>query len=161
MAPTCSFIGERKVPLGAPLEELEPSPGFGKHFVAYHNDEKMGHAFGIGRTKSTSFLTNKPPEQFFDGQVWMISGSGTPRNYLLHGWFHAEDCHAAQEGDFKYIVGGQLGMRFKPPVVLNDLRWFPNFKKSQSNFSLGIQQIQPDFVKKFERLEKRALGDNA
>lgn len=128
--------------------------GFGKHFVAYHNDEKMGHALGFGRSKSTSFGTNKTPGQFYDGQVWMISGAGTPRTFRLHGWFHAEDCLETDGGDFKYSVGGELGMRLKPPVVLNDLPWFADFKKSQGSFSLGIQQIRPEFVKKLEKLEK-------
>ena len=40
------------------------------------------------------------------------------------------------------MVAGSVGRAFDPPIELNQLPWFPRFLKSQSNFSLGINEIK-------------------
>lgn len=44
------------------------------------------------------------------------------------------------------------GTVIKQPVLLNELPWFQDFLKSQSNFSLGLQQIKGKYIPYFEAL---------
>ena len=153
-APKSPVITERKkTPLGPPIEGRRL--GFGEDFVSYHSLEKMGTKFQLGRSKTAQFVTNKHPRTVLGGTAWMISGAGTPRTFLLHGWFTVDEWSETNDPDFKYVYGGGIGKQFKPPVVLNDLEWFPEFKKSQSNFSLGLQKIQPEFAEQFELLAEQ------
>lgn len=44
-----------------------------------------------------------------------------------------------EPGDF--LIDGAVGFDFDPPVLLNDLDWFPVFFRKQSNFSFGFNRI--------------------
>lgn len=148
-----SITERKKKPLGPPVEGRRL--GFAQSFVAYHSDDKMGRKFHLPRSKTAQFATNKHPRTVLGGTAWMISGAGTPKTFLLHGCFTVDEWSELDDSNFKYVYGGEIRKQFKPPVVLNDLKWFPEFKKSQSNFSLGLQKIQPEFVKNLEALAKR------
>lgn len=114
-----------------------------KHFAAYHNVDKMGHPyepsedFGIYSKKALKFL-----ETAIGETVWLINGAkqGSAKLYTLCAVF-TPDQIIDSEGEFDYLICGSSGSGFNPPIVLNNLSWFPQFLKNQTNFSLGINVI--------------------
>lgn len=117
-----------------------------RHFVAYHNAEKMGYEYEpIGEysffsRKALTFL-----EQTIGSMVWVINGSrlkGRNTTYTLCAVYTPDEVVDANEVAFDYIVAGTVGYDFDPPIELNHLPWFAGFLKSQSNFSLGISEIK-------------------
>lgn len=117
-----------------------------RHFVAYHNAEKMGYdyepsgEYAFFSRKALTFL-----EQTVGATVWVINGS-RPRarktTYTLCAVYVPDEVVDAEDTEFDYIVAGSIGHDFDPPIELNQLPWFPSFLKSQSNFSLGINEIR-------------------
>jgi hypothetical protein len=113
-----------------------------RHFVAYHNTEKMGRRFSDGNP--LRILTNKPVDRFHDGIIWLIVGEGrNPRRFSLGSYFHVTDTGNAGEDGFKHFAGG-VGQVFNPPIPLNDLEWFDDFKRSLNSFQFGIQPLNDD-----------------
>lgn len=117
-----------------------------RHFIAYHNAEKMGYEYKP--SGEYSFFTRKAPtflERTIGSMVWVVNGSrSTVRNttYTLCAIYRADDVVDAKVAGFDYIVVGTVGHNFDPPIQLNHLPWFSGFLKSQSNFSLGINEIK-------------------
>lgn len=117
-----------------------------RHFVAYHNAEKMGYEYrSVGEC---SFFSRKALiflEQTVGAMVWIINGSrsGTRNTtYTLRAVYVPHEVVDADDVGFDYIVAGTVGHDFDPPIELNSLSWFSVFLKSQSNFSLGINEIK-------------------
>jgi len=95
--------------------------------------------------------TNKPmaKKKLKGSRVWLIGGIGKPRRYYLCYNFLADSVDE-RDGEFRYIISGQEGNFFKPPILLNDFSWFRDFMRSQQNFSLGLREIDEVYVAKFE-----------
>ncbi|CAH1905556.1 conserved hypothetical protein [Candidatus Nitrotoga sp. HW29] len=117
-----------------------------RHFVAYHNAEKMGHEYEpIGEYAFFSRKTLTFLERTVGSMVWVINGSRSKaRNtiYTLCAVYMPNEVIDANEVAFDYIIAGTVGHDFDPPIELNHLPWFAGFLKSQSNFSLGISEIK-------------------
>jgi hypothetical protein len=131
-----------------------------RHFVAYHNAAKMGYdyepsgEYAFFSRKALTFLKQSVGET-----VWVINGSRLKTRettYTLCAVYIPDDIVDAEEAEFDYIVAGSVGHDFDPPVELNQLLWFPSFLKSQSNFSLGINEIRDIAV--IEQLTALAKG---
>lgn len=122
-----------------------------KNLVGYHNSEKMGYSFEEA-SDPMSFSTTKSVDRMMGAKVWAIAGEGTPRQYALGGWFIVDEAGAYDDNPSVHYVRGSIGELFKPMIKLNDLNWFPNFRKSQSNFSLGLQPVSDEFVVNLESL---------
>jgi hypothetical protein len=58
-------------------------------------------------------------------------------------------------GGFKFYASGKQGTRFRPSLPLVAHPWFRDFRESQQNFSLGVREISPPFIREFERLAKQ------
>jgi hypothetical protein len=80
----------------------------GKHFVGYHNTEKMeaerdeddGDRGGSEpEDRGFGFLTKKKTDSIVGGVIWWISGEGQPREYLLNGWFVVDVIVAAVKAE--------------------------------------------------------------
>ncbi|WP_437570895.1 HNH endonuclease [Sorangium sp. So ce542] len=85
--------------------------------------------------------------------MWAITGEGDPRQYSLGGWFvvdHIED------DDGEHVIRGKEGRTFHEMVRLNDLAWFSAFRQSLSNFSLGVQAVDDEYVPYLEALADAA-----
>ena len=129
-----------------------------KHFVSYHNADKIGYAFedaipfSVGTTKSVDRLVGQ--------HVWSISGDGQPRTYSLRDTYIVDSVGPSAQSEFTSLRRGSTGVAFNPPVVLNHLPWFRAFLKSQSNFSLGLQQIKEEFVVHLEALAPGLTATN-
>jgi hypothetical protein len=50
---------------------------------------------------------------------------------------------------------GKSGQRFDPPVLLSDLDWFKDFIDQQQNFSLGVREIQEEFLAELEKIREQ------
>jgi hypothetical protein len=91
--------------------------------------------------------TNKHVNQLIGQRLWVIGGEGQPRHYYLgKSYLIAEVGEYGDDPDFRFFVRGHTGVRFQPPILLNPLPWFPAFRKSQSNFSFGLNRIHEQFV---------------
>lgn len=117
-----------------------------RHFVAYHNAEKMGYEYeSIGEYAFFSRKALALLERAVGSMVWIINGSRSKtRNttYTLCAVYTPDEVIDANEAAFDYIITGTVGHDFAPPIELNPLSWFAGFLKSQSNFSLGINEIK-------------------
>jgi hypothetical protein len=61
-----------------------------KHFVAYHNTEKMGRPLHKG--EPLRLLTNKPVQPLLHHTVWFITGEGSgSRHYALGSVFRVTE----------------------------------------------------------------------
>jgi hypothetical protein len=113
-----------------------------RHFVAYHNTEKMGRSFAEGNP--FRILTNKPVDRYADGIIWVIFGEGrNPRRFSLGSFFRVTEMGDAAEDGFNHFAAGQ-GEVFRPPIPLNDLEWFNDFKRAMNSFQFGIQPLKDE-----------------
>lgn len=126
------------------------------HYVQYRNPalvgdncmEGIGGAFAIGTNKSS--VRRLPGHK-----VWLLCGQGRPRRYFLRNWFLVDEIGEDPDaGRFRFYAQGQVGHWFQPPLPLDELPWFREFRHMQSNFSFGLNRISEPFVVEFERLAK-------
>lgn len=122
-----------------------------KHYVGYHNTEKMGRPFGVG--DPFRILTNRPVDRLQAAIIWVIVGEGSkPRRYSLGSVFRVTKTGEAAEEGFAYSAAGN-GHRCEPPVPLTDLPWFGRFKETMNRFQFGVQPIpDSDAVAELEKL---------
>lgn len=131
-----------------------------RHFVAYHNAEKMGYKYqpnGEYAFFSRKALTQL--ERTIGSMVWVINGSRSKvrdTTYTLCAVYMPDEVIDSNEAAFDYIVTGTVGHNFDPPIELNHLSWFAGFLKSQNNFSLGIREIEESNA--FDYLNSMAMS---
>jgi len=110
-----------------------------KDYVVYHNPVKMkGPVTGVN---PCMIVTNKSVKEIIGSRVWLITGEGTPRTYFLRSWFIVDAALSGTEHGFKTKLIGKECRIFDPMVMLSDQDWFEEFKRTQGNFSLGLQVI--------------------
>jgi hypothetical protein len=125
-----------------------------KHFVGYHNHEKMAAERDDDEDtgeepadRRWGFLTKKNTDPIVGGVIWWITGEGQPREYYLDGWFVVDGAESIDTERFVSRVYGREGEAFgEDAILLNDFDWFKGFRESQGNFGLGIQLIQPQHL---------------
>jgi hypothetical protein len=110
-----------------------------KHFVVYHNPEKMGYS--ADEIYEPCIVTNKAVEGLIGNRIWLIQGEAKPRRYVLRGSFIVVSTGPDIEDGFRHVVRGRKGEFFKPPICISALPWFDRFKRSQGNFAFGLQRI--------------------
>jgi len=107
-----------------------------RHYVAYHNTERMGPQLDMFRV-----YTSKSVGDLCGNTIWVIAGKGSPKKqYTLTSVFTVSDVGEADHPDFKNYASGH-GHQFDPTPELNELGWFTELLKKMANFSLGLQQI--------------------
>lgn len=126
-----------------------------RHYVAYHNAERMGRSLHEG--DPLGLLTNKPVQPLLNNVVWFVVGDGVaPKGYTLGSVFIVDRVGESAEEEFERYARGR-GHVFQPPPVLNDLDWFPEFFKDMAHFSLGVQEIkEPRFIEGLFNLAAQA-----
>jgi hypothetical protein len=128
-----------------------------RHFIAYHNAERMGRPLHEG--DPLRLLTSKSVDRLVGDIVWFITGEGLGRRrYALGSVFRVEDVSDAAEEGFKHSASGP-GHVFRPPVPLNDEEWFPEFLRSTGNFGFGLQEVKDERV--IEALKRLASAAGA
>ena len=125
-----------------------------EHYVQYRNPALVGEdcLAGIGGTFAIG--TNKGlVRRLLDHKIWLICGQGRPRCYFLRHWFVVDEIGEEDEDSpFRFYAQGQVGHWFQPPIPLDGLPWFREFRRVQSNFSFGLNRISKPFVAEFEQL---------
>lgn len=128
-----------------------------ENYVAYHNTDSMGYSVSdIDFLQGYHILSNKSYSNLIGSRVWLIAGEGSPKKYNL-GYTFLIDEIVHCNGGFKYKVKGKKGLLFKPPILLNDHKWFKNFKKTQGNFGLGLSKIHPNTAKYFLKIYENQI----
>src|SRR5579871_3592014 len=113
-----------------------------RHFVQYHNPEKMGHPCGL--SDDYSIFTNKPFSLLATlpgNLVWLIGGEGRPRQYSLCYVFLVDEIGESDEPAFRWYARGERGRQFRPPLRLDHDPWFRSFLWRHANFSLGLRAL--------------------
>lgn len=120
-----------------------------KHYVVYHNTDKLEYA--MSTEPPFTIFTKKNVEKTIDNQIWVIAGETNPRSlikeYKIICTFIVDSI--GREDDTN-IAEGNNGIDLD--ILLNDLSWFPEFKKKMANFSLGLQLIDENYAEKFKKL---------
>jgi hypothetical protein len=169
-------VAETNLQQGRPLPQPKPNPGASnaemdveepvdlqstrglqllrsrmRHFVAYHRADRMG--YDAEACDSFSHYTNKRIKNLIGDTVWVITGEpGYPKQYYLVSCFIVEAITPADHGDFGLILRGQ-GRKLEPMAHLNDLDWFPQFRRRMGNFALGLQRVKdPEIIAAFHQL---------
>jgi len=115
-----------------------------RHFIAYHNTEKMGHA--LSADGPLRLLTNKSINQLLQETVWFVVGEGAGmRQFSLGSVFRVAETGDAAEDGFKRFASGP-GHVFDPPVPIKDLPWFPEVLRATGNFGFGVQEVKDEAV---------------
>jgi hypothetical protein len=125
-----------------------------EHYVQYRNPARVGAACQEGIGGALSIGTNKGLVRHVVGhKVWLICGQGQPRRYFLRHWFVVDEVGPEDEDSaFRFYAQGQVGHWFQPPLPLDGLPWFYEFRRLQSNFSFGLNRISAPFVAELEKL---------
>jgi hypothetical protein len=113
-----------------------------RHFIAYHNTERMGRSLCDGNP--LGLQTNKPVERLLDNTIWFVQGDGVQnKQYSLGSVFVVNETGETGGGEFKWFARGR-GHAFDPPIPLNALEWFPRFFKLLAHFSLGVRELSDE-----------------
>jgi hypothetical protein len=146
-----------------------------EHFVGYHNFEEWGPYYRDASTngeRELSHFTAKSflPETLIGNRVWIIEGSGSPRQYQI-----------AASGIITSIEAAKRPREFRQPdrqtgidVVfeadylptqssdVTTLTWFRRLLESQQNFRRGFNRIQDErIIAELEEFRIAADGANA
>jgi hypothetical protein len=114
-----------------------------RHFIAYHNTEKMGRSLHEGQP--LRLLTNKSINHLLQNIVWFVIGTGATRQYLLGSAFVVAEVGDTDEDGFKRFASGP-GHVFQPPIPIKDEDWFPEVLRCTGHFSLGVQEVKDENV---------------
>ena len=113
-----------------------------RHFVAYHNTQRMGRPLADG--DPLSLQTNKGVERLLGNAVWFVQGDGdTPKTYSLGSIFIVSETGNAGRDEFHRFARGS-GHVFQPPVPLNGLGWFQDLFGAMAHFSLGVHELKDE-----------------
>jgi len=127
-----------------------------RDFVVYHNPEKMGG--DVERVDALSIVTNKRIADPSGDRVWLLSGRGNPRTYVLRSWFIVDSVESGSADGYETKLSGK-GEVFDPVIELNGEPWFEDFKREQGNFSFGLNRINDRFAKLLEELAAHSKGE--
>ncbi len=115
-----------------------------RHFIAYHNTEKMGHPLHDG--EPLRLLTNKPVQHLLQNTVWFVTGEGIGvRQYSLASVFLVSEAGDTGEDGFKRFASGPDHV-FQPPVPIKEMDWFPEVLRATGHFGLGVQEVKGEAV---------------
>ncbi|MGH7137946.1 MAG: hypothetical protein ACREHD_19530, partial [Pirellulales bacterium] len=113
-----------------------------RHFVAYHNTERMGRPLSDG--DPLSLQTNKAVDQLLGNAVWFVQGDGVrDKDYSLGSVFVVGETGNTGREEFQRFARGN-GHVFQPVVRLNGLDWFPEFFRAMAHFSLGVHEVKDE-----------------
>lgn len=115
-----------------------------RHFIAYHNTEKMGRRLHDG--DPLRLLTNKRINHLLQNVVWFISGEGARvRQFSLGSVFSVAEVGETADQGFKRFAAGP-GHVFRPPIPVNDLPWFSELLRATGHFAFGVHEVKDEAV---------------
>jgi hypothetical protein len=114
-----------------------------RHFIAYHNTEKMGYSLPDGNPQRV--LAKRPVNGLRGNTVWLVEGTGTPRQYCLASVFRVDKVGETDEGRFTWFASGP-GHFFHPHVPIKHTSWFPEVLRVTGNFAWGVRETKDHAV---------------
>lgn len=144
------------------LEDLRSKPV--EHYLGYHTIDTMGYDFDDPDVQPFTLVTSNATEADDvscwtdtnrNGFIWVIEGrkERSKRKYYLREVFRptqkAKKLDAYFVGDkkkFDYWLEGE-GVEFGDEILLNDLPWFPEFKKKNGSFGFGLRMLKDEAIK--------------
>lgn len=147
------------------LEDLEKKPV--EHYLGYHTVDTMGYEFYDEDVQPFTLVTSNQKEADAvscwsdwskNGFIWVIEGRKAPgirsRQYFLQEIFQpykpkrpaVPQDYAGAKKDFEWQLEG-VGIPFEDKILLNDLPWFPDFKKRNGSFGFGLRLLRDEAVK--------------
>jgi hypothetical protein len=124
--------------------QLDSGERLMRHFIAYHNTEKMGRSLSEG--EPLRLLTNKHVNHLVQNTVWFITGEGSDaRQFSLGSVFCVAEVGEAAEDGFKRFAAGP-GHVFEPPIQIKEMPWFPEVLRATGHFGLGVQEVKDEAV---------------
>ncbi len=117
-----------------------------RHFIAYHNPEKMGYQYTVSSDKQEYILTNKPVKHVIGNTVWVVTFEAE-HDYSLASVFVVSSADEWNEAGFKHRISGR-GHSFYPWKRIKHLSWFAKLMTATGNFGLGLQEVSDAVVVK-------------
>ena len=115
-----------------------------RHYIAYHNADKMGRSLHDG--EPLRLLTSKPVAPLIGNTVWFVTGEGNKaKAYSLGSVFRVTHVGEAAEGGFQHFASGP-GHVFHPPVPVGEAAWFTEVLRVSGNFGLGVSEVKDTAV---------------
>jgi hypothetical protein len=128
-----------------------------RDFVVYHNPKKM---YGdVESIDALSIVTDKRIADPYGDRVWLLSGRGSPRTFVLRSWFIVDSVESGSDDGYETKLSGKSGEVFDPVIELNREPWFEDFKREQGNFGFGFNRINDRFAKVLEELADHSKGE--
>lgn len=123
-----------------------------RHFVQYHNVEKLGQGCCEDPWDNFAAVTRKAVPCRRGDIIWLVAGEGRPRRYSLCKRFTVEAIEPEVETAYRFRISGKRGTQAQAPIPIDQFAWFPAFLKGQQNFSLGLREIDSRYAHEFESL---------
>jgi hypothetical protein len=105
-----------------------------------------------------SIVTDKRIADPYGDRVWLLSGRGNPRTFVLRSWFVVDSVESGANDGYETKLAGKSGEVFDPVIELNREPWFEDFKREQGNFGFGFNRIKDRFAKALEEVAKLRRG---
>jgi hypothetical protein len=115
------------------------------NFVAYHSVSRMGYAYSASTADGFSFKSSKSRpflERAIGSDVWVIEGRRDAKGATQFGLAAVYTPEAVDDGADHYVIRGEEGREFSPPIPLNGVPWFEALLQEQNNFSFGFNEIR-------------------
>lgn len=113
------------------------------HYIFYSNqynpDESRDDIVEYG------IETKSPAQPSIGAQIWFICGIGSPKQFRLCCTFIIDGIEPREDGERGHRVYGTTGGQHNPPVLLNQLPWFAELRKTQF-WSLGLFPLSSDQI---------------
>ena len=119
-------------------------------YVAYHSQDIMGSELGDG--PPFGMYSKKSVRHLMGKAVWVIEGRGTPKQYYLKHRFVVDSVKEVESEYFRFEYTGAEGKNFIPEILLSNQPWFRDFLRAGANFSLGVSELKPEFLRRFLEL---------
>jgi hypothetical protein len=114
------------------------------NFVAYHSVPRMGYAYSE-RTANGFFFKSSKSRAFLEraigSDVWVIEGRRDAKGATQFGLAAVYTPDTVDDGADHFLIQGEEGREFSPPIPLNGVPWFEALVREQSNFSFGFNEI--------------------
>ena len=119
-----------------------------RHFIAYHNSEKMKRA----KIELTSpyVITKKNVSNLIGVTVWLISGEGrSPKSYFLASKFIADKCEQDKRPgtELPNKISGN-GTLYGTSIPISGTRLLAMIQKKSNNFRNGFHEVRDDEILK-------------
>ena len=117
-----------------------------RHFLTYHNAQKMGYS--CTKIPTPRARTGKPVRGLEGSTVWLVAGEGgSPKSYFLAAHFVVDKCESDKHLGTKLTneVSG-AGVLHGPRLRLDGSSLLEGLRRGSANFVSGFSEIRDPSV---------------